>query len=89
MGSAETSYMYSKPLFLNIYGQINKTIVAEEYVEAVMTLNLSTKVSSSSKGLFKRIHRKVSVSSVNCSKKSNLRISCKVHILCTLCYELH
>jgi len=48
--------------------------------------NSLTEVSSTVKGLFDRLHGEVSVSSVDNLEESNLRITCKIDILCAIGY---
>jgi len=51
--------------------------------------NTLSEVSSSVKNLLDRLHREVSVSAVNNLEESDLGVTSKVHILCTVGYELH
>ena len=51
--------------------------------------DLLAEVRGAIEGVFNRLHREVSVATVYNFEKSNLRVTCKVHILSAVSYELH
>jgi hypothetical protein len=52
-------------------------------------LDTATEISLSVKSLFNRFHCEVSVTTVGYLPEGNLRVTCKVNILCAVSYELH
>jgi hypothetical protein len=58
-------------------------------ISADCALNTATEVSLAVECLFDRFNSEVGIATVSHFPESNLRISCKVHILCAVSYELH
>jgi len=65
-------------------GAVGKITVTGDH-----TLNTATEIGLTVESLLNRLNCEVSVSAIGHFPESNLRISCEVHILCTISYELH